>query len=63
MLSKKLHEAHRLWETVTQLVKKVTPFMEPGSSLPCLQEIATGSYPEPDESNPFHPKQFLLHPY
>jgi hypothetical protein len=29
--------------------------MEPERSAPCLQDPATGSYPEPDESN-WHPK-------
>jgi hypothetical protein len=29
--------------------------MEPEGSLPCIQEPATGAYPEPGESNP-HPK-------
>jgi len=31
------------------------PFMEPEISLRCLQEPATGSYPEPDESSPHLP--------
>jgi hypothetical protein len=30
-------------------------FMEPEGSLPCLQEPSTGPYPEPDQSNPYHP--------
>jgi hypothetical protein len=29
--------------------------MEPESSLPCSQELSTGPYPEPDQSNPYHP--------
>jgi hypothetical protein len=29
--------------------------MEPEGSLPCSQEPSTGSYPESDESNPYHP--------
>jgi len=37
--------------TVTQLVKKFPPFMEPESSLPYSQQPATGSYPEPDASS------------
>jgi hypothetical protein len=32
--------------------------MEPGSSQPCPQEPATGSYREPDESNP-HPQNLF----
>jgi hypothetical protein len=30
-------------------------FMEPGVSLPCSREPSTGPYPEPDQSNPYHP--------
>jgi hypothetical protein len=28
--------------------------MKPEGSLPCLQGPATGSYPEPDKSSPYH---------
>jgi hypothetical protein len=30
-------------------------FMEPDVSLPCSQKPYTGTYPEPDRSNPYHP--------
>jgi hypothetical protein len=29
--------------------------MEPEGSLPRSQEPSTGPYPEPDQSNPYHP--------
>jgi hypothetical protein len=33
--------------------------METEGSLPCSQEAATDSYPEPDESSP-HPTSFFI---
>jgi hypothetical protein len=30
-------------------------FMEPEGSIPNSQELATCSYPEPDQSSPYHP--------
>jgi hypothetical protein len=30
-------------------------FIEPEGPLPCSQEPSTGSYPEQDQSNPYHP--------
>jgi hypothetical protein len=35
-------------------------FMELEGSLPCSQEPSTGPYPEPDQSNPYHPILSLL---
>jgi hypothetical protein len=29
--------------------------MEPEGLLPCSQEPSIGLYPEPDQSNPYHP--------
>jgi hypothetical protein len=37
--------------TVAQLVKKSPYIIESEGSLPCLQEPATGCYPDPDKSN------------
>jgi hypothetical protein len=34
--------------------------MEPEGSLPYSQEPSTDLYPEPDQSNPYHPILFLL---
>jgi hypothetical protein len=35
-------------------------FMEPEGSLPCSQKPSTGPYPEPDQSNPYHPILSIL---
>jgi hypothetical protein len=40
---------------VAQLLKNFTTFYGTRSSLPCSQEPSTGSYPEPDQSSPYHP--------
>jgi hypothetical protein len=37
--------------------------MEPEVSLPYSQEPYTGSYPEPDESSPYHPILSLQDPF
>jgi hypothetical protein len=34
--------------------------MEPEGSLPCSQELATGPYPKPDQSSPYHPVLSIL---
>jgi hypothetical protein len=36
-----------------------SPLMEPEVSLPCTQEAATSTYPEPDEVNPDPHAPFL----
>jgi len=46
-----------MW-TVPELIK-VPTFMEPGGSLPHLQDRASCPYPEPDESSPCLPSHFL----
>jgi len=45
--------------TVTQLVKKLNAFYNPGSSW-CSQELVTGLYPEPDKSSQHSPTLFVL---
>jgi hypothetical protein len=45
-------------------------FMEPVGSIPNSQDLPTYSYPEPDQSSPYHPVHFgwgpcphsMLHP-
>jgi len=45
--------------TGSQLVKKFLHFMEPRSSLLCVQESTTCPYPEPDQSSPSLLSHFL----
>jgi hypothetical protein len=35
--------------------------MELEGSLPCSQQSATGSYPEPDQSSPYYPSLSKIH--
>jgi hypothetical protein len=44
--------------TVTQLVMKFSPFMEPEVSLPCSQKPAIGPHPKTDTSSPIFPPYF-----
>jgi hypothetical protein len=37
--------------------------MEPEGSLPRLQDLSTGHYPEPDESDPQHRILYLYDPF
>jgi hypothetical protein len=45
------------WEAASRSTIQEFPqhFMEPEGSLPCSQEPSCCSYPEPDESSPYHP--------
>ena len=45
--------------TGPQIGKKLSPFMEPESSLLHAQEPATSPYPEPDQSSPCPPSHLL----
>jgi hypothetical protein len=44
---------------ILQLLKILLAFYGTGSSLPCIQELVTCPYPEPLESRPPDPVQFL----
>jgi hypothetical protein len=40
---------------IVQYSRTSQHFMEPDGSLLCSQEPSTGPYPQPDQSNPYHP--------
>jgi hypothetical protein len=44
---------------IVQQLKNFPAFRGTRRSLPCSQEPSTGPYPEPDQSNPYHPILFL----
>jgi len=55
-----LHACYRVFlTTLTRIIKTLSYSMELEGSLPCLQYPLTGSYPEPDYSNP-HPHTMFL---
>jgi hypothetical protein len=47
--------------TVVPLLKNLATFIDPDDSLLCSEGTATCIYPEPDESNPYHPCFFKIH--
>jgi hypothetical protein len=47
--------------SITQEFRNI--LWDPQGSLPCSQELATGPYPEPDESSLYHPTLFLSDPF
>jgi hypothetical protein len=49
--------------TVTQLVSKLLAFYGIRKFITALKKLATGPYPEPDESSPQHPKLFHSDPF
>jgi hypothetical protein len=54
-----IHGAEPFWRS-RQLCSYFQQFMEPEGSLPCSQELSTGPYPEPDQSNPYQPTPISL---
>jgi len=52
------------WEAGSHSASQEFPclFMEPEGSLPCSQDPATGTYPDPNSSSPHLPTVFLQGP-